>query len=262
MSLYRIYIDETGNHDMKHADEPNQRFLALTGVILESGYNAGTLQPEMEEIKHQFFQFDPDEPVIFHRKEMVNHHPPFQSLQDSKVEKRFNETLLSALDRWEYQVITIVLDKKAHRDQYSLWRYHPYHYCLAVMLERFVLFLHYAGNHGDVMVESRGRVEDEKLKESYRRLYANGTDPILSERWQERMTSKELKVKPKSSDIAGLQLADMIAHPSRRDILLTNNLIVDDRDTFGNQICGILHKNKYLRSPKGKIPGYGTKLLP
>ena len=36
MSLYRIYIDETGNHDMTHADDPNQRFLALTGVILES----------------------------------------------------------------------------------------------------------------------------------------------------------------------------------------------------------------------------------
>jgi hypothetical protein len=35
MSLYRIYIDETGNHDMTHADDPNQRFLALTGVILE-----------------------------------------------------------------------------------------------------------------------------------------------------------------------------------------------------------------------------------
>jgi len=71
-----------------------------------------------------------------------------------------------------------------------------------------------------------------------------------------------LKVKPKTADIAGLQLADLIAHPARREILLANNLIVDDRDTFGNQICAILEKNKYQRSPKGKIPGYGTKLLP
>jgi hypothetical protein len=76
------------------------------------------------------------------------------------------------------------------------------------------------------------------------------------------MTSSELKIKPKSADIAGLQLADLIAHPSRREILLANNLIADDRDTFGNQMCAILQKNKYLRSPKGKIPGYGTKLLP
>ncbi|MBX7235183.1 MAG: hypothetical protein K1X65_12395 [Caldilineales bacterium] len=45
MALYRIYVDEVGNHDMTHADDPNQRFLSLTGVILESGYIAQTLQP-------------------------------------------------------------------------------------------------------------------------------------------------------------------------------------------------------------------------
>jgi hypothetical protein len=32
MTLYRIYIDEVGNHDLTHADDPNQRFLSLTGV--------------------------------------------------------------------------------------------------------------------------------------------------------------------------------------------------------------------------------------
>ena len=262
MSLYRIYIDETGNHDMTHADDPNQRFLALTEVILEFEYNTSTLQLEMNAIKRQFFQQDPDTPVIFHRKEMVNRRPPFHVLRDAKTEKRFNQSLLDGLERWQYQVITVVLDKKAHRDQYAVWRYHPYHYCMAVMLERFVLFLHYSHHRGDVMVESRGGKEDEKLKDSYRRLYQDGTDNIPVERWQERLTSHELKVKPKSADIAGLQLADLLAHPSRREILLANKLIADERDTFGDRICAILQRSKYLRSPKGKVSGYGTKLLP
>ena len=262
MSLFRIYIDETGNHDMTHADDPNQRFLALTGVILESDYNTSVIQPEMDTIKRQFFQKDPDTPVIFHRKEMVNHRPPFEALRDVKEEKRFNQAILAALERWQYYVITIVIDKKAHRDQYSVWRYHPYHYCLAVMLERFVLFLHYGKNRGDVMVESRGGNEDQKLKASYRGLYKNGTDNIPAERWQECLTTHELKVKPKTADIAGLQLADLIAHPSRREILLDNKLIVDDRDTFGNKICAILRDDKYLRSRSGQISGYGKKLLP
>jgi hypothetical protein len=112
------------------------------------------------------------------------------------------------------------------------------------------------------MVESRGGREDEKLKDSYRRLYKDGTDNIPAERWQERLSSHELKVKPKSADIAGLQLADLLAHPSRREILLANKLITDQRDTFGDRICAILRSSKYLRSTKGKIPGYGTKLLP
>lgn len=262
MSLHRIYIDETGNHDMNHADDPNQRFLALTGVILESGYNASVLQPEVDAIKRQFFQKDPDTPVILHRKEMVNRRPPFEALRDAGVEKEFNQAILEGLYRWQYQVITVVIDKKAHRDQYSVWRYHPYHYCLAVMLERFVLFLHYNKHHGDVMVESRGRNEDEKLKASYHGLFKDGTDNIPAERWQERLTSRELKVKPKSANVTGLQLADLVAHPSRREILLEHHLIDDERDVFGNKICEILRSSKYLRSRTDQIEGYGKKLLP
>jgi hypothetical protein len=262
MSLYRIYIDETGNHDMTHADDPNQRFLALTGVILESEYNTSVFQPELEEIKRQFFKHDPDTPVIFHRKEMVNRRPPFEPLRDAEVEARFNQVILEGLERWQYKAITVVIDKKAHRDQYSVWRYHPYHYCLAVMLERFILFLHYGDHRGDVMVESRGGKEDKQLEASYQGLYKNGTDKIPAERWQERLTTIELKVKPKTANIAGLQLADLIAHPSRREVLLDHKLIADDRDTFGNKICTILQKDKYLRSRSGQIPGYGKKLLP
>jgi hypothetical protein len=262
MSLYRIYIDETGNHDMTHADDPNQRFLALTGVILESEYNSSVLQPEMEAIKRQFFQKDPDTPIIFHRKEMMNRRAPFEALRDARVEKQFNQVILEALERWNYQVITIVIDKKVHRDQYSVWRYHPYHYCLAVMLERFVLFLHYGKHRGDVMVESRGKNEDEKLEASFQGLYKDGTDNIPAERWQERLTSHELKVKPKTANVTGLQLADLIAHPSRREILLENRLITDERDIFGKRICDILRRSKYLRSRTGQIEGYGKKLLP
>ncbi len=263
MSLYRIYIDEVGNHDLTHADDPNERFLSLTGAILESGYTLHVLQQEMDQLKRGFFQRDPDEPIIFHRKEMVNKRSPFQALRDPEIEQNFNATLLAALARWEYCVITVVIDKKAHRDQYQVWRYHPYHYCLAVLLERFVLFLHYGGHRGDVLVESRGGTEDRKLVESYARLYERGTDAIPPERWRERLTSCQLKVKPKRANIAGLQLADLIAHPSRQEILSEHKLIVDDRQTFGKQVCAILNQSKYYRNIQtGQIEGYGKKLLP
>ncbi len=263
MTLYRVYIDEVGNHDLSHADDPNQRFLSLTGVIVESQYVLHTLQPEMDQIKREFFQHDPDEPVIFHRKELVNKARPFQALRDPEVEQHFNTALLTALARWDYRVITVVLDKKAHRDQYQVWHYHPYHYCLAVLLERFVLFLHYNNHRGDVMVEARGGKEDGKLKDSYSRLYEHGTDNIPPERWQERLTSGELKLKLKSANVAGIQLADLIAHPSRREVLIEKQLLVDARDIFGDQICAILRQSKYHRNRKtGQIDGYGKKLLP
>ena len=94
-------------------------------------------------------------------------------------------------------------------------------------------------------------------------LYERGTDNIPPERWQARLTSRELKVKPKSANIAGLQLADLIAHPSRREVLIEHRLIVDDRHTFGDQICAILRQSKYHRNWRtGQIEGYGKKLLP
>lgn len=110
----------------------------------------------MEAIKTRFFQNDPDEPVIFHRKELVNKRPPFHPLRNPDVEREFNSQLLDALTRWDYRVITIVLDKLAHRERYSVWHFHPYHYCMTALLERYVLLLHYADARGDVMVERRG----------------------------------------------------------------------------------------------------------
>ncbi len=263
MALYRLYVDEVGNHDMNHADDPNQRFLSLTGVILESGYTLNILQPEMDHLKRTFFQHDPDVPVIFHRKELVNKRSPFYSLRDPDVERQFNTMLLTSLARWEYRVITVVIDKRAHRDQYQVWHYHPYHYCLAILLERFVLFLHYGKHHGDLMVESRGGTEDGKLKLSYSRLYTGGTDNIPANWWQACLTSSELKVKPKSANVAGLQLADLVAHPSRRETLIEHGLMIDSRDVFGDQIAAILRQSKYLRNARtGQIDGYGKKLLP
>ena len=137
MALYRMYVDEVGNHDMEHVDDANERFLSLTGVILESEYTWDVLRPEMEGIKRAFFQRDPDEPVILHRKELVNRRPPFHSLRDPELQDRFNTELLEALARWRYKVVTVVIDKKEHRDRYAVWRHHPYHYCLQVLLERF-----------------------------------------------------------------------------------------------------------------------------
>ena len=82
--LYRMYIDEVGNHDLVNADNPNHRFLGLTEVIIESDYLRNIIQPQMDSIKRKFFSGDPDEPVIFHRKEMMNKQGPFRVFWDKK----------------------------------------------------------------------------------------------------------------------------------------------------------------------------------
>ncbi len=55
------------------------------------------LQPEMDSLKRRFFQVDLDEPVVFHRKELVNKRFPFGILWDSEIEAHFNTELLISL---------------------------------------------------------------------------------------------------------------------------------------------------------------------
>lgn len=75
------------------------------------------------------------------------------------------------------------------------------------------------------------------------------------------LTSRQLKVKPKSNNIVGLQLADLIAHPSFKATQARR----DGRalpDNFGGEIAAILEAYKYNRGPRGQIDGWGRNWLP
>ncbi len=258
MKKYRIYVDEVGNPDLKSSTDPNHRFLSLTGVICDLDYVAKVLQPEMEECKRRFFGGHPDEPIIFHRKEMLNAKRPFESLRDPSVRQQFDDELLRLLRHWEYKVISVCIDKKRHQETYTTWRYDPYHYCLAVLLERFTLFLRRRHARGDMLAESRGGKEDTRLKQSFAQLWERGTEYITPDEFQQTLTSKQLKVKTKANNIAGLQLADMIAHPSRNEILNQHELLPGPVRPFAQLIIPIL-QSKYDRLPDGRI--VGKKLL-
>jgi len=164
LKKFRMYVDEVGNSDMGSSDNPNHRFLSLTGVIIDLEHVKNVLHPEMEDLKVRYFNSHPDEPIILHRKELLNAKPPFQVLKNPDVRAAFDKDLLSHLASWEYTVITVCLDKKKHRDTYATWRYDPYHYCLAILLERFNFWLNRRNSNGDVMAESRGGKEDRRLR--------------------------------------------------------------------------------------------------
>ena len=89
MTKYRMYIDEVGNPDLGSSDNPNHRFLSLTGVIISLDYVKNNLHPEMESLKVKFFGSHPDEPIILHRKELVNAKYPFQVLNDTSLRVAF-----------------------------------------------------------------------------------------------------------------------------------------------------------------------------
>jgi len=250
-----MYIDEVGNADLKNTQDENQRFLSLSGVILSLLHIKDFLNPKIEMLKMKYFDSHPDEPIIFHRKEILNAKNPFQNLKDQSIRENFNKELLHLFEDCDFTLITVVIDKKEHNKQYYTVQDDPYHYCLAAIIERYLHFLERNNFIGDVMTESRGGKEDLRLKKSFKKLYNEGTQFIQKEKFESFLTSHELKIKLKSNNISGLQLCDLVAHPSRREILLENNKIIDSRtDIFAEKICNTL-KSKYDKL-------HGKKMLP
>jgi hypothetical protein len=261
MPKYRLYIDEVGNSDLGASLDPNHRYLSLTGVIVSLDYIESHLHPRIEDLKRRYFGSHPDDPIILHRKELVNQRRPFEALRDPDVRAAFDAELMDLLTNGEYVVITAVIDKLDHLNRYREWSYDPYHYCLTVLLERYVLWLRGRNSQGDVMAESRGGKEDRRLKLEFEKIYRNGTSHISHAEFVERFTSSQLKVRPKSANVAGLQLADLIAHPS----FIATKARHEGQDlpsNYGGQVALILEAFKYRRSWFGHIEGYGRKWLP
>ncbi|MFC1968913.1 DUF3800 domain-containing protein [Chloroflexota bacterium] len=261
MKRYRLYIDESGDHTYYKLEEPAKRYLGLTGVFIESEYYRMTFQPEMERLKQEHFPHSPDEPIILHREDLVNRRGLFWRLRDTEREQAFNRDILQFMKEQDYHIVTVVIDKDAHIKRYGDAAHHPYHYCLTVLLERYCGFLNFHNLQGDVLAESRGGTEDKQLKRAYQRLYRDGTGHRDSKFFQQALTSFEIKLKPKFKNIAGLQLSDLLAHPSKQEILIEEKRLDNRADNFGRQICQNIQTRYNRHLYDGRIKGYGKVFL-
>ena len=53
--MYRLYIDETGNADLNASDDPNHRYLSLTGVIIHQDHIRNVVTPQLNALKQDVF---------------------------------------------------------------------------------------------------------------------------------------------------------------------------------------------------------------
>lgn len=169
--------------------------------------------------------------------------------------------MLAPIKRAEFKIVAVVIDKKELKLQYPTPA-HPYHLGLGFMLQRYCGFLNHINRCGDVMAESRGGHEDRLLKDSYARVYERGAWVKGATFFQQALTSKKLKVKPKSANIADLQLADLLANPLRKAVLIEERKIHGSLAPFTRQILEAV-KDKFNRHLyNGRVEGYGKVLFP
>ena len=78
---------------------------------------------------------------------------------------------------------------------------------------------------------------------------------------QKTLTSKELKIKPKAFNVAGLQVADILAHPVTRDVLLDRGRVDSLGGAFADRIIKVAKAKYNHQRYDGRVRGYGRILL-
>ena len=265
----RMFVDENGHQTLKgDLANNNNRFLCLSGIImpLTGHYDLGLALDDLK-LKH----FGAKE-IILHRRELVSAKPPFEALLDPDARKRFDDDFLKIVNNTKYYVISVAIDKKALVDKYGILHARdPYALALEFLLQRYLYWLQewhskyektYGHIYGDVMAEARGKGEDRITKQTYIEIYnGRGYNPLHDV--HDFFSSKEITLKPKSANIAGLQFVDLLAHPARRYILMKNDLAPDIKSSsYEQKIVDILVESKFRRDEKDIIEGTGTILFP
>jgi hypothetical protein len=257
---FRLYIDESGDHVFKHLEEEGHRYLCLLGCWFR-GRDYRAFHQELEAFKQHHIPHNPDEPVILHREDIINRRRAFWRLRNPDKAQAFDHDLLALIRRAEFKIVAVVIDKKELKARYPTPA-HPYHLAMGFLLQRYCGFLNHINRCGDVMAESRGGYEDRLLEDSYARVYERGAWVKRAAFFQKALTSKELKVKPKSANIASLQLADLLSNPLRKAILIEKGRIDGPLPPFAVQIMKAVEEKLNRHLYEGRVEGYGKVLFP
>jgi hypothetical protein len=258
---YRVYLDESGDHVFRQTGELAHRYLCLLGCWFRNP-DYLKFHEAIENLKSEYLPHHPDDPVILHREDMINARKAFKNLRDAVTREKFDGGLLRVIAAAEFKVIAVVIDKQELRRAYGTAAGHPYHLGLGFLLQRFAGYLNHINRVGDILGESRGGREDRLLKESYSRVFERGVWMTRSEVFQSALTSSELKLKPKSANISGLQLADLLGHPVKQWVLKYFGHASDELAPFAQRLMGVVEPKFNRQLYDGRLEGYGMVLFP
>ncbi len=143
---------------------------------------------------------------------------PFQLLRNPALRPQFLGDLSALVDGAPFTLFISAIQKQTHLDRYGVNAGNPYDLALEFAMERLIHFLHAEGETSlPIVAEARGRQEDNSLEKTFYRIIAQGTQFRPADEFHRLNLS--LTFQPKANNIAGVQLADLCAHPCARHII-------------------------------------------
>lgn len=242
-SDYIVYVDESGDHGLRNID-PQHPVFVLAFCIFEKPKYIEDVISSVQRLKFHFWGHDG---VILHSHEIRKAKGDFNILLNPNVRAEFLPAINNLMEEAEFTLIAAVIDKTKLVNKY-VHPVDPYEIALAFCMERLQRFLMDNGQTNEkthVMVECRGKPEDNALELEFRRI-CDGRNHVG------KMPNLNIIFMDKKHNSAGLQFADLVAHPIGRHHIRPNQ---------PNQAFDIV-ETKFRRSPNGKIPGFGLKTFP
>lgn len=206
---FTLYMDESGDHGLDKID-PGFPVFVLCGVLFyENGYQS--LRGDFNRIKNQFWG---TKEVIFHSTDIRKCQKEFQILLDLDVKREFYKELNECMSKHHYRVIAAAIDKVKYVQKYGRIADDPYEISLSFIIERSIFLLDdfkYEPNTLKIIIEKRGKKEDQKLASYFEKVKARGTGYVSRERIRDY--GIKIEFRGKKENINGLQVADLIAYP-------------------------------------------------
>lgn len=238
-SDYIIYVDESGDHSLSSINKDYPIFVLAFCIFEKEKYSKSAVT-KLKEFKFKHFGHDM---VVLHENEIRRDKGYFKKLNSKELKQNFLNELTTIIEEEDFILIATVIQK----DKLFNHNNNPYDIALKYCMERAYRYLKSKNQEEKIthiVVEQRGKKEDEDLELEFRRIcdgqnYENINFPF------------EIIMANKMTNSAGLQLADLVARPIGLSIL---------KPSQENRAYDIL-KEKFHHS-NGRYNGIGLKVFP
>lgn len=242
-SDYVVYVDESGDHTLTAIDRDYPVFVLDFCIFRKDSY-ANVVAPKVQAFKFAHFGHDI---VVLHEHEIRKQKPPFVFLKSQEKRDAFMIGMNRLIEEADFTIIAAAILKERLAKRYAEPG-NPYEIALTFCMERAYRFLRERGQHElttHIVVEKRGKREDDELELAFRRI-RDGAN------LEGAMPGFEIVFADKKTNSAGLQLADLTARPIGRHVL----------DAAQPNRAWDIIALKLRRSPAGETRGWGLKVFP
>lgn len=219
-SDHLVFVDESGDHSLTSINPDFPLFVLAFCIVRKSDY-AQTVVPALLHLKHRWFGH---ELIVLHEKEIVRKENAFSFLQNSSRRGEFMADLDAFMTMAPITIIATVIRKDRLEQRYRE-PMNPYHLALLFCLERTRHFLDGVGDGVEtthVIAEARspragsmGR-EDGDLHRTFVDIVEGRH---LLQGLGQALPNFQLHFASKQANVAGLQLADLVARPLGLSVL-------------------------------------------